>query len=226
MFSEVRKVDVKDCRKILYPLEKPLLKTFGRERLEETAFPVYFNRFFPAAYLGWSRIRKAQTLLSQSRDFNAALDFGSGLGVMLPYLVSHYSKVVAVDLDPDITRFIIDKLSFNSVELVKNISDSATKSFDVIVALDVLEHVDDLNAVFKSFDLVTGDDGIWIISGPTENGLYRMTRKIAGTTGEGHARNIYDVFKAVPGHMICENIYRLPFGIPLFLIARFRKSRI
>ncbi len=216
-------MNFKDYKNKFQNVEDLLVSTFGRKRLEETAFPVYYNKFPPASYLGWSRVETAQKLLSGIHG-RTALDFGAGLGAMLPYLASHYDKVVALDLDPEITRLMKKELNLTSVEVVKNINESKIKSnFDVIVALDVLEHVIDLPEVYELFNSVTPNKGVWIISGPTENFLYKFARRITNTSGEGHVRNIYDVFNEIPKDMICEKIYRLPWGIPLFLIGRFKK---
>lgn len=206
-----------------YGLREELLSKFGAARLEETAFPVYFNKFPPAAYLGWSRVFKAQNLLSGVRA-RSVLDFGSGLGVMLPYLASYCEEVIALDLDPEITKFVIEKLDLKKIKVINNFSDCKSQNkFDIVVALDVLEHVENLNNVFQSLLTTTAANGVWIISGPTENSLYKIARRIANTTGEGHVRNIYDVFNSIPKNMICEKVYRLPWGIPLFLIGKFRK---
>jgi 2-polyprenyl-3-methyl-5-hydroxy-6-metoxy-1,4-benzoquinol methylase len=212
-------------KKPFIDLKNRLLDAFGEARLEETAFSVYYNKFSFAAYLGWARIRKAQKILSTNPDKNIVLDFGSGLGVMLPYLTGHYREVIAVDSDPEITRFVIEGLNLKSVRLLKNLSEFDGKNVDTILALDVLEHVEDLRGVFDSLNRITAGGGVWIISGPTENFLYRCARRLARTSGKGHVRSIYDVIKAVPKEMNCEKIFRLPFIIgPLFLVACFRKK--
>ena len=65
-------------------------------------------------------------------------------------------------------------------------------SFDAIIALDVLEHVDDLTDILQQFRRLLKPGGIVVISGPTENGLYKLGRRIAGKrfTGDYHVSNI------------------------------------
>jgi len=206
-------------------VEQELISRFGRERLEETAFPVYFNNFLPASYLGWSRVFTAQKLLSGIKG-NAALDFGSGLGVSLPFLKQNFKKVIACDTDPEITEFMIENLRLESIEVIKTIPEREQNlKCDAIIALDVLEHVENLAKVYQSFDSVTADNGVWIISGPTENFIYKLARRIARTAGGAHVRNIYDVFREIPNYMICEQVYTLPWGLPLFLVGRFRRVK-
>jgi 2-polyprenyl-3-methyl-5-hydroxy-6-metoxy-1,4-benzoquinol methylase len=204
-----------------------LLELVGREALEETAWPVYMNTFGPAAYLGWSRIVHAQRFLSGRGRRHRVLDFGSGLGVMLPFLAQHFDEVVAFDLDPRPTALMVQEMGLRNVLVTADLHDAAQEPFDVIIALDVLEHVPDLRPIYSDWLPRTRSDGTWIISGPTENRLYRAMRKVARTTGEGHVRTIYDVFDAVPADMRETKTIKLPFGspIPLFLVGQFDRAR-
>lgn len=200
---------------------QPLLDRFGASRLEETAFPSYFNSFPPAAWLAWRRVHWAQRMLNPSG--RAALDFGSGLGVMLPFLSRQFGRVVAADLDTEVTGFMVEQLGLgSSVDVVEQAGSlQPPQRFDAIVALDVLEHVDDLSAIYDTLLPLTAPGGVWVISGPTENLLYRGARAVARTSGEGHVRTIHDVFDGVPDSMVLEQRRRLPFGMPLFLVGRF-----
>lgn len=211
-----------DYQNKFYNIKLELLSKFERSRLEEKGFPVYFHKFPPALYLAWSRIFTAQKLLLNVKG-RTALDYGSGLGVMLPFLRKQYDEVFATDEDLEITKFVTQGLGLNAVKFLERVlSDGYKNYFDVIVALDVLEHVEDLAQVYALFMSITAKNGIWIISGPTENFLYKGARKLAGTSGKGHVRNIYDVFREIPGNVVCEKIYTLPWGIPLFLVGKFR----
>jgi 2-polyprenyl-3-methyl-5-hydroxy-6-metoxy-1,4-benzoquinol methylase len=206
---------------------KPALqREFGDERLEETALPVYSNRLPPASYLGWSRIRHAQRLLGGVSATGSALDFGPGLGVMLPFLAERFDRVSACDEDPDVTRFMIRRLGLSGINVSTSVDSSTEGSdrYDAVLALDVLEHVENLDGVLANLLSVTAENGVWIISGPTMNGLYRLAQKLARTSGEGHIRTIYDIFDAVPPAMRREKVRHLPFGVPLFLIGRFRRA--
>ena len=53
-------------------------------------------------------------------------------------------------------------------------------SFDIIYALDVLEHINDLEPYVTLFSKLLVPGGTVIISGPTENIFYKIGRKIAG----------------------------------------------
>jgi SAM-dependent methyltransferase len=171
----------------------------------------------------WRRVFTAQRLLT---DFGgqSVLDFGSGMGVLLPYLEENFRHVVACDRDAEITEFMMRRLNLKHVEVIRSISDCQGHGFDVVVALDILEHVDDLSKTIRSLEDLTAKDGRWVVSGPTESALYRLGRKIARTTGEGHVRTIYDVLEEIRGHMTCEIQCKLPPVAPFFLVALLRKG--
>jgi 2-polyprenyl-3-methyl-5-hydroxy-6-metoxy-1,4-benzoquinol methylase len=212
------------ARRALLEARPELVDRFGRDALEETAYPVYTNSFPPAAYLGWNRVVHAQRMLSDAGEGVRALDFGAGLGVMLPFLSQQFTDVIAFDLDPDPTEVMVQRMDLPNVEVVSKLGDEHVE-FDAITALDVLEHVDGLDDIYADLLRRTAPKGVWVISGPTENWLYRTMRRVAGTTGEGHVRTIFDVFHAVPQAMQLKKAVRLPFGspVPLFLVGRFER---
>src|SRR5215207_5772859 len=105
------------ARQSLLTARAELLDRIGRERLEETALPVYTNTFPPASYLGWNRIRHAQRLLAATAPRSAALDFGSGLGVMLPFLSQRFGRVLAYDPDPAPTEIMVAEMRLGNVSV-------------------------------------------------------------------------------------------------------------
>jgi hypothetical protein len=143
---------------------------------------------------------------------------------MLPFLAQRYRLVDAFDLDPEPTKIMVDRMNLANVD-VRSEMPRAPESFDVVTALDVLEHVEHIDAVYDALLHVTAPQGRWVLSGPTESWLYRLMRKVARTSGEGHVRTIYDVFHHVPDEMVLTAKVRLPFGspAPLFVVATFER---
>lgn len=200
-----------------------LVREFGEERLEEKAFPTYANSLKPARYLAWSRVRHAQRMLDRASG-RAALDFGSGLGVMLPFLAERYDRVVACDEDTEVTEYMVRRLGLSGVEVVPSV-DAIRGPFDAVVALDVLEHIDDLAPIYQPMLAASAPGARWVISGPTENWLYGVMRKIARTSGdESHVHTIHEVLDGVPTTMEAVERRRLPFGLPLFVVAEFHRA--
>jgi 2-polyprenyl-3-methyl-5-hydroxy-6-metoxy-1,4-benzoquinol methylase len=97
---------------------------------------------------------------------------------------------------------------------------AAAGSFDLIIALDVLEHVKDLMRTLEQLLRVLKQGGQLIISGPTENALYRFGRRLAGPeySGEYHERGVAEIRRALLTRMPVRQIATLYWPVPLFEI--------
>lgn len=83
--------------------------------------------------------------LSQERD-RVILDFGCGIGSLSLYLASLRNKVVGYDINPTALRFAkfrAGKFGFSNLALTDSLP-SDLGQFDLVCAVDVLEHVEDL----------------------------------------------------------------------------------
>ena len=123
-----------------------VLSESEKGRLDEAAFPAYSHRNPIINWLFWQRLRKVMDYIQSPTPYENILDFGCGSGVMLPYLSSISTQVTAMD---------VDLLPIESVQehipLAKNIeikdasktsiTDLPANSFDLIIALDVLEQI-------------------------------------------------------------------------------------
>ena len=115
---------------------------------------------------------------------------------------------------------------FSSYRLVLNVAAIPDDSLQVIIATDVLEHVDNLEELIKVFKTKLSQKGALIISGPTENVIYGICRKIAGFTGDYHVRNIFDIEKVVENlgfQQIQERALPFPMLPKLFRITLFER---
>ena len=104
-------------------------------------------------------------------------------------------------------------------------SDTLPKDkFAFVFALDSLEHNDDYANLIDELTESLTADGILLVSGPTENFIYKIGRKIAGFTGDQHVTNIYAIEKVLEKRL--ENIATTvsPFGVPLFRLSLWRKK--
>jgi len=163
--------------------------------LDEAAFPAYahMNPFIDKVF--WGRLSAAERYLSKRKPLKV-LDFGCGSGVM-SYIVGGFAEqVVATDIQPEPLRRMQESISFpRSVVFVGPTELSSPmyrRNFDAIIALDVLEHVQQLSEVLDQFQEMLRPGGVAIISGPTENALYKVGRRFAGRrfTGDYHVSNI------------------------------------
>ena len=199
-------------------------------RLDEAAFPAYSHRNPIINWLFWQRLHKVMEHIQRPTSYERILDFGCGSGVMLPYLSQISNQVTAMD---------VDLLPLESVQVhiplaknveVKdasktNISDLPANSFDLIIALDVLEHVKDLPRTLNELLTLLKPGGQLIVSGPTENILYRIGRKIAGPeySGAYHERGIAEIKTELAPISRIEPIATLYWPIPLFELFAAKK---
>ena len=199
-------------------------------RLDEAAFPAYSHRNPLINWLFWQRLRKVMEHIQRPTLYERVLDFGCGSGVMLPYLSQISSHVTAMDVDllplERVQKYIPLAANIEVKDASKNsIPDLPANSFDLIIALDVLEHVKDLPRTLNELLTLLKYEGQLIVSGPTENILYRIGRKIAGPeySGAYHERGIAEIKNELIKTTNIEHIAMLYWPIPLFEVFTAKK---
>jgi 2-polyprenyl-3-methyl-5-hydroxy-6-metoxy-1,4-benzoquinol methylase len=192
-------------------------------RLDEAGFPAYSHRNPLINWLFWQRLRKVMDYSEASAPYEHVLDFGCGSGVMLPFLCKISARVTAMDIDLLPFERVSRQRAFPSnleVHDAREVSlkDLQEASFDLIVATDVLEHVADLAGTLDDMKALIKPGGHIIISGPTENILYKIGRKLAGPeySGDYHERGILEVRHLLARQMKVIQIATLYWPAPLF----------
>jgi len=217
----MQRSDFKNYKENFVSATSKVLKAEHTENLDEAAFPAYSNPNPLMSFLFWERIYRVIQHVEKRGSLNAALDFGCGSGVMLPFLSQQATEVIAVDIDLDPLRRLEKHIDFDEkVQFLESYVDIPSQSLDLIIALDVLEHVDDLEKVLAQLSSLLAPGGEIIISGPTENILYKLGRFLAGPTysGDYHVRNIYDIQDITDRYLNVRKLATLFYPIPLFLI--------
>jgi SAM-dependent methyltransferase len=216
-FQAYKRPFVEASRKVLRAEQSPALS--------EAAFPAYANPNPLISFLFWQRIRRAIHFLAKRGKYNAVLDFGCGGGVMLPFLASVSQRVVGMDIDLSPHKKLAAHVGFPENVEVHDAKERSLRSwssgtFDVVTALDVLEHVPNLEETVSELERVLAPGGVLIASGPTENILYRIGRKIAGRdySGAYHVRNIYDIEAVLASVIKLRTLATLYYPLPLFRI--------
>jgi 2-polyprenyl-3-methyl-5-hydroxy-6-metoxy-1,4-benzoquinol methylase len=204
---------------------RKVLDEAERGRLDESGFPAYSHLNPLINWLFWQRLRTAMNFIEKHAPYENVLDFGCGSGVMLPFLAQHSRQVTAIDIDllpvESLKKYI--PLAENVRVLdAKQISlpQLTPKSFDLINALDVLEHVDDLSTTLSDLLNLLKPGGRLVISGPTENTIYRIGRKLAGPefSGEYHERGTAEIKRELARLAGVRQIATLYWPAPLFEI--------
>lgn len=194
-------------------------------RLDEIGFPAYSHANPLISWLFWKRLHTVMDYIERAAPFQRALDFGCGSGVMLPFLAGVSREVVAADIDLLALESMKSHIPLAPNVKVQDASADAisrlpASSFDLILALDVLEHVADLSATLAQLLRLLGPGGQVVVSGPTENALYRLGRKLAGPeySGEYHERGVAEIRQMLAEQTNLKLIATLYWPIPLFEI--------
>lgn len=210
------------------PAIRDALKASRSHALDEAALPAYAHRNPLIDLVFWRRLSVAFAE-AQRHAGRRALDFGCGTGLMSEALNSSGFHVTAVDLNLGPKRLLEEQLTFSkSIAYIEGdlaTMDLAPGSFDVIVALDVLEHITPLAPYVDAFERLLAPDGVLIVSGPTENWLYRLGRRLAGEefTGHYHVSDIYDVAESARERFEVRTVARVMWPATLFEVLSCRK---
>lgn len=180
-------------------------------------------------------LRLAKTQLGL-RDAPRAIDLGCGDGIFLKLLEEKFPfvKTFGVDILPEVegTKKIL-RAEIKIGDLRQ--TGFPDNFFDIVFCLDTLEHFEKLDEPVKEIERITKDNGLLIVSLPTESHFYKLGRLILkGTTsmetGPCSSPHFHDAkeirgFLAHSGFQVVEE-GRLPhLPLPaLFKIISFRKS--
>lgn len=178
-------------------ITKVLNKNGTDEVLSEAALPAYAHKNPLIDFIFWKRIEIAIQKVQSTNNKQNILDFGCGTGVLSYQLSNLNHAVTAIDLDLSPKQAISEIIDFpKNINFIQGdiFDQKFDQKFDIILALDVLEHIP-LNLLPKYLNLFSElltPNGRLIISGPTENILYKIGRFVAGAdfTGSYHETNI------------------------------------
>lgn len=197
-----------------------LLRSNPPGTFDENGLPAYTNPNPLMRWLFWQRVLEVTRIVDRIPTLTRALDFGCGLGVMLPYLSAKAKEVVGVDLDTSLVSSLARQQNLQNVrfenDLGRLLGDGL--SFDLILAMDVLEHVDHLDEYVKDLRTLSSPTATVVITGPTENYLYKIGRALAGYSGHYHVRNIYDIRNSFEKVFSCRVSKTLVPLFPFFLV--------
>jgi 2-polyprenyl-3-methyl-5-hydroxy-6-metoxy-1,4-benzoquinol methylase len=217
--------DFQAYKKAFVVSARRILQDGPSDVLSEAALPAYANRNPLSSYLFWQRVRIVMKHLGEGLHYKAAMDYGCGSGVMLPYLSRVAESVAALDVDLSPLEKMASYMQFaDNVEAYDlketRLGDFKPESFDVILALDVLEHVDNLGETLAGICSRLRVGGKVFVSGPTENFAYKMGRKLSGPeySGHYHVRNIYQIRDELEKFTSVNTVATLFRPVPFFEI--------
>jgi hypothetical protein len=185
------------------------------ERWEETCVPSYCHPNVLAAWVSWSRLFSAVALARKLGAKGPVLDFGASIGE-LGRLVDPSWSYHFIEQDDLPARYLEE----TQPTAIRQTLDTAPANFyGCVMALDSLEHNEDYELLLERLAGKLGPHGCLIISGPTENPLYRLGRRIAGFDAHYHVTNISMIESAAARRFELRERVRVPLGLPLFNVS-------
>jgi len=187
---------------------------------DDSALPSYTHPNRLMAWLFWRRVCVALTLAAP-RQSESVLDFGCGGATTFRRLADCGCRITGCDVATHALAAEVCRRLGVEASLVAGLGEiDPGETFDIILALDVLEHVEDLNGTLGRLTRFLGSRGRLVVSGPTENVLYHIGRRLAGFSGHYHVRDIHAIESALHGlGFRCERLIRLYPAVPLFRIS-------
>ena len=205
-------------------LFRNILKKGSDSIYDEAALPSYTHKNRLMAWLFWKRIEIALKMAGIEEN-QSVLDFGCGGGITFKYLSERGCSITGCDSGfYEMTNQVCQWLNIKA-KVYPDLFQIKEREFDCILALDVLEHVQDIDSYIEKLNELAHHKTKIIISGPTENHFYKAGRWLAGFSGDYHNRNIYDIerkFKEKNLHRGTLKKLYLPFT--LFRISSWRKK--
>jgi len=212
-----------------------LCKGFGTHDLDEQAIPSYLHQNPLVSFTFWKRLQIAAQICALTPMENV-LDFGCGAGALFPFFAKESNGTVyAHDVDKNAIKLAQDHANNLENKVGKKIFEILTEktqldkipasSLDAIVALDVLEHVEDLDKLLTQFYTWLRPSGQLIVSSPTESWLYKFTRKFGSDHYHGHThlRGAKDIKESLGKVFKVETVARLYPIFNYFILERCTK---
>lgn len=189
---------------------------------DEQALPSYTHGNPLIRYLFWARLRIACRFAALPRGARV-LDFGCGSGVLFRHFQIRGCAIVGCDRHLEAATKVCRELGIDA-DLRSDLPSATDERFDAIFALDVLEHVEDHAMLVSRFLHLLKPSGRVLLSGPTENRLYRLGRAAAGFSGHYHVANIYQIERSFEqnGFLRTGEATLYPL-VPAFRVSRWER---
>lgn len=134
----------------------------------------------------------------KSKKFEYILDAGSGIGIYALWLAKRYpkAKVIGGDIDQEKLLFSskfsqkenVDNVIFKHLDVTK--SPQKTNAYDLIVTIDVLEHIENYKVVLKHFNKQLAPRGFLYLHTPQPHQT-RIFKSLKKWSHEGHVHEGY-----------------------------------
>jgi len=184
---------------------------------EESCVPSYCHPNPLAAAVSWMRIFEAAKLAGKVQPApGRVLDFGSSVGEIGHIVADLEARYDYIEQSDRASQFLQSRLpDARRTTLIE----APDRSYDWVLAIDALEHNDNYARLLEELAEKVANGGVLVLSGPTENRLYRLGRRIAGFSGAYHKTTIYQIEQAAESRLRLLHRTTILPGFPLFRIS-------
>lgn len=191
------------------------------EQWEESCVPSYCHSNWLAAYVSWTRLfRVASLARAHAPGATRILDFGSSVGELGHLVSTDGTAYDFIESDDHSAAFLTSRLPKARQVTLDTAKDA---SYDLVFAIDSLEHNKDYAELLAVLVSKLAPGGVLILSGPTENALYRLGRRVAGFDGHYHETTIYEIEAAAATLLERRQVVSVMPVAPLFRISSWRQ---
>lgn len=192
-----------------------LMQHSVRSRFDESCIPSYAHRNRAAAAVAWWRLFVAADLCCSQIAARQILDFGASTGELAWVLGERTTEYRFIEEDEVLVSFLQQSMPRAIREHLDRLPSDC---FDAVFCLDSLEHNVNIGLIVQQLKGSLKHSGVLVVSGPTENWVYRVGRRIAGFSGDYHVQTIYEVEDELAKHF---QLIKRTVGplLPLFAIS-------
>jgi hypothetical protein len=188
--------------------------------LEESCVPSYLHPNPLLAYAAWWRLLTAARLAASAARPGPVLDFGASVGELY-HLLPGAPEYGFIEGDELLAGALRDHVPGARALRLENLPEAG---FATIFALDSLEHNARRETILGHLERALEANGALVVSGPTENFLYRLGRRLAGFRGHGHETDIHVIEAEIRSLFRLRTVVSGPFALPLFRVSLWEKS--
>lgn len=190
---------------------------------EETCVPSYCHANFLARLTSWLRLFAAVDLAKATVPKGIkVLDFGASAGE-LGRLLGKNCAYHFIEQEEAPAGYL---LRGQPHAVRTTLQGAEPGSYDCVFALDALEHNDNFAELIEQLGSKLSPAGVLVLSGPTENWLYKLGRRISGFDSHYHTTNIAAIEKAAGKTLTMLRVRTIPFGVPLFRLSAWRRTNV
>lgn len=168
------------------------------------------------AWIAWKRLDIAAKLFHKFRSPKKVLDFGSSSGELFHLLGISPDDYEFIESNKKLSRALLKEIHGAHEAHLNTLQENRYKC---IFALDSFEHNSDPESIMIILKKALSKQGILVVSGPSENYIYRVGRKLAGFDGHYHKTNIFALEGMLERHFKILKRVKHPFGVTLFSIT-------